>query len=53
MMNYISHNMTGKTLGFAAFRVDFWTAAWMVANGVAFLAMTWVVMNRPVWLLMG
>ena len=54
MMNKTSHSMTGNTLEFAAFRSNVaWlaVAAWVVANGVAAIALLWVVVNEPNWLM--
>jgi hypothetical protein len=46
--------MTGNTIEFAAFRSNVaWlaVAAWIVANGVAGVALLWVVVNTPEWML--
>ena len=54
MMNINKSNMAGNTLGFAAFRSNVaWLvmAAWIVANGVAVVALLWVVVNTPEWML--
>lgn len=53
-MNKTSHSMTGNALEFAAFRSNVaWlaVAAWVVANGVAAIALLWVVVNEPNWLM--
>ena len=54
MMNYTRRNMAGNTLGFAAFRSNVaWLAmaAWVVANGVATIALLWTIGNAQEWLL--
>lgn len=54
MMHDTSHDMTGKTTEFAVFSGNVeWLAmaAWVVANAVAGVALVWVAVNEPAWLL--
>lgn len=54
MTNNIRHkHMAGNIPELAVFRIDWRVTAWIVANGVAGIAIAWVIVNEPTWLLVG